>query len=81
MKKRELLERIEALERELADAKARIAWLEARPWPITVPVEPIYPTYPTYPIWSPVTTGDPIPPSHTTIISWDGPTEDNEILF
>ena len=40
MRKRELLARIEELERKLAEAEARIVCVEARPWPTTVTTVP-----------------------------------------
>ena len=52
MKKRELLARIEELEREIEDLKARLEAQEAKPWPWSIPV------YPTWPIYPPVITYD-----------------------
>ena len=50
MRKKELLARIEALEREVKDLEARLEAEEMRPWPWTVPVYPTWPTYPASPV-------------------------------
>jgi len=69
MKKKKLLARIEELERKLADAEARIAWLEARPIvPVTVPTDPDPHFWrPPCPHWPEPYIGDPIPQPYTTI--------------